>query len=230
MGTLIGGWIGTAITFFAAGLFLKFYYNSKMSRFYKKKWVIVACSFMVLYAIIEGINAYRDYAQGRPPIKGELQKAIAANNNLVTQDFAYNSPDGYTLVVPAGYAYTTFPSGALSLIAIKKLSQSSTQSAIVVSRQQGRDDLETLTEEIIKVLKKKNSTYAFSSESQLSISDKKAIRVNVEVEKEGTLIKGIYVFTKTGNYIFSIMMSCPASIFPQESGEFEKVINSFRLQ
>ena len=171
MGTLIGGWIGTAITFFAAGLFLKFYYNSKMSRFYKKKWVIVACSFMVLYAIIEGITAYRDYAQGRPPIKGELQKAIAANNTLVTQDFAYNSPDAYTLVVPAGYAYTTFPSGALSLIAIKKQSQSSTQSAIVVARQQGRDDLETLTEEIIKVLKKKNSTYAFSSESQLSISD-----------------------------------------------------------
>ncbi len=184
----------------------------------------------MLYSIIGIINVYRNYAQSRPHTKEELQKSIIANNTLVDRDFIFNSPDGYTLVVPAGYAYTTFPSGAMSLIAIKKQTQSSTRSAIVVARQQGRDELDSLTEGIIKALKRKNSTYTFSSESQLSISGIKAIRVNVEVEKQGTLIKGIYVFTKTGNYIFSIMMSCPASLYPQESGEFEKVINSFRLR
>jgi hypothetical protein len=230
MGTLIAEWIGTAITLFATALFLKFYYTSKMSRFYKKKWVIVACSFMILYSIIGIINGYRNYAQGKSPTKGELQTAIAANNTLVDQDFVFNSPDGYTLVVPAGYAYTTFSSGAISMIAIKKQSQSSTQAAMVVSRQQGTEELEGLIKETIKLLKRKNSTYTFSSESQLSISDKKAIKVNVDVEKEGTPIKGIYLFTKAGNNIFSIMMSCPASLFSQESAEFEKVIQSLRLR
>ena len=230
MGTLIAKWVDTAFTFFIAALFLKFYYTSKMSRFYKKKWVIVVSCFMMLYSIIGITHAYRNYTQGRPPTKGELQKEIAANNTLVDQDFVFNSQDGYTLVVPAGYAYTTFSSGAISMTAVKKQSQSSTQSAIVVARQQGSEELESLIEETIKILKSRNSTYAFSSESQLSISDKKAIKVNVEVEKEGIPIKGIYIFTKAGNNIFEIMMSCPASLFSQESADFEKVIRSLKLR
>jgi len=227
MGTLIAGWVDIAILFFTAALFLKFYYTSKMSRFYKKKWVIVVCSFMILYSII-GIT--RNYSQGRLRTKADLQKGIAANSTLVDQDFVFNSPDGYTLVVPAGYAYTTFSSGAISMIAVKKQSQTSAQSAIIVSRQQGSEELESLIKDTIKLLKKKNSTYAFSSESPLSISGKKAIRVNVDVEKEGISVKGIYIFTKAGNNIFAIMMSCPASLYSQELGEFEKVIRSLRLR
>ncbi len=230
MGTLIAEWIGTAMTFFAAVLFLKFYYTAKTSRFYKKKWVVVVCSLMMLYPIIGITNAYRNYTQGRPTTKGELQEAIAANNTLVNQDFVYNSPDGYTLVVPAGYAYTTFSSGAISLAALKKQPQSSTQSAIAVAKQQGSEELESLVEKITRALKNKNSTYAFSSETALSIGEKKAIKVDVDVEKEGIPIKGIFVFAKAGNSVFSLMMSCPASLFSQESPAFERVIGSLRLR
>jgi hypothetical protein len=230
MGTLIAGGINTAITFLIAALFLRFYYTSKMRHFYKKKWVIVACSFMMLYSIIGITHAYREYTQGRLPRKEELQKEIAAHNTLVDQDFVFNSPDGYTLVVPAGYAYTTFSSGAISMTAVKKQPQSSTQSAIVVARQQGSEGLESLVKDTMKILKSKNSTYAFSLESPLSISDKKAIRVNVDVEKEGVPIKGIFLFTRAGSNVFQIMMSCPASLFSQESAEFEKVIRSLRLR
>ena len=230
MGTLIAGWIGAAITFFAAALFLKFYYTPKMSHFHKQKWVIVVCFLMVLCSIIEVANAYRTNAQGRIPTKGELQEAIAANNTLVNQDFVYNSPDGYSLVVPAGYAYTTFSSGGISMTAVKRQSQSSGQSAIVVARQQGSKELEILVEEITRVLKDKNSTYAFSPQSQLSIGEKKAIKVDVDVEKEGIPIKGMFLFAKAGNNCLAIMMSCPASLFSQESPAFEKVIGSLRLR
>jgi hypothetical protein len=230
MGTLIAGWIDSAISLFTAGLFFTFYHNSNLSRFYKKKWVIVVCCFMLLYSIIGITHAYRNYTQGRPPTQAELQKAMAANTTLVDQDYVFNSPDGYTLVVPAGYAYTTYSSGAISLTAVKTHSQSSAQSAIVVARQQGNEELESLIKETLKLLKSKNSTYAFSLESPLSIGDKKAIRVTVDVEKEGIPIKGIDIFTKAGNTIFEIMMSCPASLFAQESAEFEKVIRSLRLR
>jgi hypothetical protein len=230
MGTLIAGWIDTAISLFAAALFFKFYYTSTMARFYKKKWVIVVCCFMLLYSLIGITRAYRNYAQGKPPTQADLQKAIAANSTLVDQDVVFTSPYGYTLVLPAGYAYTTYSSGAISLTAIKKHSQSSAQSAIVVARQQSNEELASLIQDTLKVLKSKNSTYAFSSESQLSISDKQAIRVDVDVEKEGIPIKGIFVFTKTGDSIFEFMLSCPASLFSQESAEFEKVIRSFSLR
>ncbi len=230
MGTLIAGWIDAAIAFLAAGLFFRFYSTSTMARFYKKKWVMVVCCFLLLYSLIGITNAYRKYVQGRPPTKAELQKAMAANSTLVDQDVVFNSPSGYTLVLPAGYAYTTYSSGAISLTAVKRHSQSSAQSAIVVARQQSNEELGSLIQDTLKVLKSKNSTYAFSAESQLSISDKQAIRVDVDVEKEGIPIKGIFIFTKAGNSIFEFMLSCPASLFSQESAEFEKIIRSLSLR
>jgi hypothetical protein len=226
MSTLVAEWIGIAVSPLAAVLFLKFYYTSKMSRFYQKKWVIVACSFIVLYAIIEVINAGRNYTEGRVPTKGEIQQAIAANNTLVDQDLIFKSPDGYTLVVPAGCAYTTFSSGAMSMTAVKKQSNS----AIIVARYQTSEGLERLVEETIEVLKRKNLTYAFPSESPVSIGDKEAIKVDVDVEKEGIPIKGILIFAHAGNSTFEVMMSCPASVFSQESMEFEKVIQSLGFQ
>ncbi|HXZ44643.1 MAG TPA: hypothetical protein VEH53_07415 [archaeon] len=230
MGTLIAGWIDAAASLLAAVLFFRFYSTATMARFYKKRWVMVVCGFLLLYSLIGIINAYRKYIQGRPPTRGELQEAMAANNALVTQDVVFTSPDGYTLVLPAGYAYTTYSSGPISLTAIKKHSQASAQSAIVVARQQGRGELASLIHETLQALKGKNSTYAFSSEASFSIGEKKAMRVTVDVEKEGVPVKGIFVFTKAGTTIYEFMMSCPASLFSQEFSEFEKVIRSVRLQ
>lgn len=229
MGTLIAGWIDPAISLFAAAFFLRFYYVPTMPRFYKKRWVVVVCCFLLLNSIIGITHAYRNYTQGKPPTREDLQKAMAANNTLVKQDFVFTSPDGYTLVLPAGYAYTTYASGAISLTAVKKHPQASEQSAIVVARQQGNEELEPLIRNTLKSLKGKNSTYAFSPESPFSISGKEAVRVTLDVEKAGVPIKGILIFARAGSTIFEVMMSCPARLFSQESAEFEKVIGSFRL-
>ncbi len=230
MGTLIAGWIDAAISLLAAVLFFRFYSTATLAHFYKKKWVLVVCGFLLLYSLLGMTNAYRKYVQGRPPTKGQLQTAMATNSTLVTQDSVFTSPDGYSLVLPAGYAYTTYSSGPISLTAIKKHSQASAQSAIVVARQQGREELASLIHETLQALKSKNSTYAFSSESSFSIGEKEAMRVTVDVEKEGVPVKGIFLFAKAGTTIFSVMMSCPASLFSQEAAEFEKVIQSVRFQ
>ena len=226
MGALVAEWIGITVTLLGAVLFLRFHYASKMSRFYKKKWVIVACSFIMLYAIIEITDACRNYAQGRLPTKEEIQQPVAANDSLAGQDHIFKSPDGYTLVVPAGYAYTTLSSGAMSMTAVKKRSKS----AIIVARYETGEDLESLVRETIKVLKRKNPTYAFPSESPVSIGDKEGIKVDVDVEKEGIPIKGMIIFAQAGNNTFEVMMSCPASVFSEESTEFDKVVRSLGFQ
>jgi hypothetical protein len=195
VGTLIAGWIDAAISLLAAGLFFRLYYTSTMARLYKKKWVMVVCCFLLLYFLIGITNAYRKYVQGRPPTKAELQKAMAANNTLVTEDAVFTSPDGYTLVLPTGYAYTTYSSGPISLTAIKKHSQASAQSAIVVARQQGREELASLTRATLKSLKAKNSTYAFSSESSFSIGEKEAIRVTESWRKRASPLKA-YLYSQ----------------------------------
>jgi len=228
MGVFVAEWIGAAFTFFLALFFLKVLYVSKSSRFHKHKWVVVASCVMMLSSIVQIGNAYRNDKESRVPTKDELQKAIAANNTLVDQDFVYDSPDGYSVMVPAGYAYTTFPSGAISMTAVRK--ESTGQSAILVARQQSNEELESLVTKTINALKTKNSTYSFSPASEVPLGDKKGIKVDLDVEKEGIPIKGIFIFAKTGNTCFEIMMSCPASIYSQESPAFERVIQSSRIR
>lgn len=82
MGALTAEWMDTAIIFFAVALFLIFYYTSRMSRFHKKKWLIVVSSFILLSSLIAITQAYRTYAQGRPPTHAKLQNAMAANRSI----------------------------------------------------------------------------------------------------------------------------------------------------
>ena len=228
MGVFVAEWIGAAFTFFLALFFLKVLYVSKSSRFHKHKWVVVASCVMMLSSIVQIGNAYRNDKESRVPTKDELQKVIAANNTLVDQDFVYDSPDGYSVMVPAGYAYTTFPSGAISMTAVRK--ESTGQSAILVAKQLSSEELESLVLKTIDVLKHKNSTYVFSRSSEVPLGDKKAIRVDLDVQKEGVPIKGILIFAKTGSTCFEIMMTCPASDYGEESPSFEKVIQSSKIR
>lgn len=97
------------------------------------------------------------------PSKEEIQEKIIANNILVEEDFKFNSPDGFSLIIPAGYAYMVLPSGAISLTAIKEQAQS----AIVVAVFNGNDPLEKTLNETLELLKNKNNTYNFNPATEI---------------------------------------------------------------
>ncbi len=225
MSTLIAEYIDKAITLFASALFLKYYFSPKMPRFYKKKWVVIISCFLLIYSIIGFTKAYQEHADQRLPSREELQEEIIANNTLVEEDFAYTSPDGFSIIIPAGYAYTVFPSGAISMTAVKEASQS----GIVVAVYKGNDKLEKTLNATLELLKDKNNTYTFSPASDMKIGRDKAIRVNLEVTKQGMPIQGCFIFSKSGNRFFQFMMSCPSSIYSEESSTYEKVISSLKL-
>jgi len=223
---IIAKWINILISLIIPAFFIKLYFTPSMAFFYKKKWVIVASSILILCTIVQNIDTLIIGNKNRLPAKEELQRKIAANNTLVDQDFLYTSSDGYSLIVPTGYAYTTFPSGAISMTAFKNLLPSSMQSGITVSRRQVSEELEYLMTDAMKILKSGNPSYTFHSILKFSINNQKAFKVSVEVQKEGVPIKGVFVFTKTGNKFLGFNMSCPASFFPQESKAFDKVVQS----
>jgi hypothetical protein len=225
MSTLIAEYVDKAITLVASALFLKFYFSSNMPRFYKKKWVVLTSCFLVIYSVIGVTKAYMKYADQRLPSKEEIQERIVANNTLVEKDFPFKSPDSFSFIIPAGYAYTVFPSGAISMTAVKKQAQS----AIVVAVHKGNDELKTTLNETLKLLKNKNNTYKFSRAFEIKIGPYEAVRVDLKVEKQGMPIQGCFIFAKTGNRLYQFMMSCPATSFPEESMVYERVIKSIKL-
>jgi hypothetical protein len=229
MAANIAKWMNLLVLLLTAAFFIKTYYTPSMSFFYKKKWVIVLSSILILCTVIQVIDALITTDANRVPTKEELRSKITAKNTLVDQDFVYNSVDGYSLVVPAGYAYTTFPSGAISMTAFKNLAPS-IQSGITISRRQVSEELENIMAETMKVLKSGNSTYSFHAIQKFSISNKNAFKSSVEVVKEGVPINGIFIFTKSGNNFLLATLACPTSHFQKESLVFEKVIQSLTLR
>jgi hypothetical protein len=116
------------------------------------------------------------------------------------------------------------------MTAFKNLAPSAMQSGITVSRRQANEELEYIMTETMRILQKQNPTYAFHSILKMSISDKKAFKASVEVVKDGVPIKGIFIFTKSGNNFLIVTLSCPANHFQNESIIFEKVVQSLKLQ
>ncbi len=97
--TFIAEYIDKAITLLASALFLKYYFSPNMPRFYKKKWIIIASCFLLIYSIIGITKTYLEYADNRLPSKEELKEKIIANNTLVEEDFTFNSHDGFSILM-----------------------------------------------------------------------------------------------------------------------------------
>ena len=225
MRSLIAEYIDKAITLIASALFLKYYFSPKMPRFYKKKWVIVISCFLLIYSIIGVTRAYLEYADQRLPSKEELQEKIIANNTIVEKDFTFNSSDGYSLIIPSGYAYTVLPTGAMSVTAIKEKAQS----VIAVAKFEEKGSIEQVINGMHELMKKKNRTYSFTSKKHIKISGYDAVRIDLDVEKQGVPTKGIIVLLKGKYRFYQLIMSCPSSAFLEEKTIYEKVITSLKL-
>lgn len=223
MASLITQWVDNGIMILAAFLLLRFYFKPGAKHLYKKKWVPFACVFMVLYSVVEIGLAYREHSKTRIPSKAELETAILANNTLAEADFVYRSPHGYSILVPKGYAYTHFASGAFSLTAIKD------RSAVVVGKHPISDPLDKTVQDTCRYLKQKNETYSFSAPESVRVGKTPAIRLTAQVTKEDVLIESILLFFKKDGQLFQVMCSCPAAVFQENKNQFDSIIASLEL-
>ena len=146
--SFILNWIDKAIMICAAFLLLRYYYNPKASRLYKKKWVLFVCGFLLFYSIFDLVVAYRDYPGSRLPSSIELKKTMVSEGTILTENVIYSSPDGYQILIPAGYTYIKGQSGGLSVSAAKE------GAALVIAKMSDPNPLDELGSDIIETLKK----------------------------------------------------------------------------
>ena len=220
MANLVAKCVDYGVMILAAFLLLRFYLKPGVKSLYQKKWVPFGCVFMLLYGGMEIGLAYRDYSRTRIPSRAELIKSIRADHTLAEADLVFRSPVGYSILVPKGYAYTSFASGPFSLTAIKD------KSAIVVGQQPCSDPLDSTVQDVCRYLKKKNPTYSFSTPVSVQIGKTPAIRLEAQVTKENVLVKAFILYFKKDGQLFQLMCSCPAAMFQENTNQFENVIAS----
>ena len=224
MARLIAQWVDNGIMILAACLLLRFYFKPEAKRIYKKKWVLFACAFLILYSVVELALAYREHFQSRVPTRAEIEDTILADGLVLSTDQLYSSQDGYQVLVPAGYRRVEMQSGAVSLVAVKE-GVSLLVAVLPISESLGKT-----VADVKRHLKSKNSTYSFLAQQNKALADVNVVVLELEVRKQGVPFQGLIAMFKQERTLFQLTLSSEKSMFSSQRPEFERIIQSFAIK
>jgi hypothetical protein len=216
-------WIDTGIIILAAVLLLRFYFHPKVGWLYKKKWVLFVCAGMILYSLAEAGLGCRKYFSSRIPSRASLEKTIPGNGQAVTADFILSSGDGYELLIPAGYTYVTPRKGGLSLTATREYS------AFVVFKASAQASLDNIMDNTLAGLQKNNPDFKLNDRRRIIVSGSEALRSDFSVVKNNVPARSILLLCRKGNALFQLSFSCPEAQFDKLQAEYERIIQSFKI-
>jgi hypothetical protein len=223
MAQFIGKIIDALLGPLASACVCYYLYQSPKATFtYRKKWILIVATFFIILGIYQYINTYQAFYNTRAPTANELKKAFTSNNSFAKEDILYQSPDGYSIIIPAGYSYTAQSLGMLRLTAKKG------DSVFFLMKTQSSDPLEKIMKDSQNYLKNQNSTYIFSETTPIKLNDIAGLRTDVQVIKNNTPANGVFVIFKKDDGVYVLQFACLKESFEAMRAEFEKVINSFR--
>jgi len=223
MARLIAQCIDNGIMILAAALLLRYYFKPEAKRLYKKKWVLAGCIIMILYSVIELGLAYREHIGSRLPSRESVEKTIQNSGQIVSQDLMFSSEDGYQILIPSGYTYISSQAGGLSLTATREYS------AFLVVKMQDPASLDSIMDNALVAMRKRNSTFRLNDRRKISIAESEAVRIDCYVTKDNVPATLILVLCRKGNTLFQLTFSCPQDSFAELKPQYENILNSFKI-
>lgn len=223
MAKLIAQFIDNGIIILAAALLLRYYFKPEAKRLYKKKWVLVVCILMILYSVVEFGLTYCEHTKARLPSRESVEKAIRIAGQIGAEDFIFASGDGYQILIPAGYTYLSSQTGGLSLTATKD------DSAFLVLKMRDSASLDSIMDNVVAVMQKKNSTFRLDDRRKFRINESEAVRIDGSVTKNNVPATLILVLCQKGNSLLQLTFSCPQERFAELKPEYEKILMSFKI-
>ena len=203
---------------------IRFYFNPKVPRLHKKKWVPVLSVFVLSYGIYGVFEAYQGYSKNQIPSKNELEKSISDHGVIATEDISYTSQDGYEILIPANYTYITSQHGRWSLTARKDYS------ALLVAKYKSVLNLSKHLDDISSQFKKSSPTVKVLSRREITGHDAEVQRVDLEMERQGVPVRVTIVFFNAGETLYQLNLTGPKLFYGLMEAEFERIINSFIIK
>ncbi len=224
MTKLIVQCIDNGIMIIAAAMLIRYYFKPEAKRLYKKKWVLVVCILLILYSVVDFGLAYREHITSRIPSRESVEKTIQKSGQIVSEDFIFASGDGYQILIPSGYTYTSSQIGALSLTATKD------HSAFLIFKTHDSSNPDRIMDNVLVAMQKKNPTVRLDDRSKLRINESEAVRIDCSVTKNNVPAKLILVLCQKGNTLFQLTFSCPKELFTELNAEYDKILKSFKIK
>jgi hypothetical protein len=164
-------------------------------------------------------------------LRESVDKSISEKGTLTDVDRIFESREGFSILIPAGYTYSKPPNTNIGLIAIRDPGTTATP-AVVVAVETSHLSVEEFLKSVKQSLqKKKDKTHRFSETITFKNGTTEILRVNDTVlRKDGIVIKAIMLFAvKNGKQYFA-NIAVVEGAYASHINQLEKVVASFELR
>lgn len=235
--SLISGIISVLLGFRLIGP--KYGTNQKYDALYSKwikhlKWlgplVILFAAAQIAIKVIEG-KAPQTGNSYKAELRKNVEKSISENGTLAVNDRVFESEEGFSILIPAGYTYSKPPNTNIGLIAIRNPDTTATSTIIVAvetSNRSGKDFIEGVKQSLQK---NKDKTHKFSETKSLKNGATTVLRINDTVlRSDGLVMRGVLLFAEKNGKQYMANLGVREEQHAAYEGELERVVASFELR
>lgn len=156
-----------------------------------------------------------------PISQDQYEMARSANQTLVTTDTVYESPDGFSILIPAGYKYSAIESGPFTVFASKPPCN------LEGTKHRWRfGNLGKMFAVSIDGLQKQYNNISFNTPVDIELGSVKGIRADYIMTFPDGVVHGIFIWFKINSTLYQFVFTCPEHFIESYSFEYERMLGS----
>jgi len=161
-------------------------------------------------------------------LRGKVETAIAENGVLATQDYVFDSADGFSILIPAGYIYSKPANTPFAVVAVGQVDSTPVISVMVVSSSQSQQDL---LKDFKALQAKQSASTSFSEPTTVRNGNTDVTRVTVlSLRENNVLTKSNMLFASGRGKHYVAVIGTRDELYSRQSAELERVVASFNLR
>ena len=218
----------TELAAFPIGLY--YLYFSPQSKFRKKTWVLVLLGIGFLassaHVTLNYLAKVREAEAETAQLRKKVMSSVDQGGTVSAQDTVFASPDGYWILIPAGYTYSKPAGTPFSMIAIKNATSIQTPAMSVMTLASNATNDE-FSDQIRKGMVQKNSSTKFTEPVKIRNGTTDLDRVEMTSTRDGGHIKGIVLFATKSGKNYAVILGTKEDMYAAAKPEFERIASSF---
>lgn len=202
---------------FIAGTFVSLYFNKKLIKFYKNKWIMYG------FVLFSGLAANQIYEYVKETNLETKKTAFETESILAEKDITLSIPDSFSILIPKDYRYIVNPQGKPGLYAEKKENDNKTLQAITLTVSEAKEPLDKVISNMIEALNKRYEDVSYTEETFHSNDKILRFWFRLEDTKNFALMRCVI----KDNVMYSLLALSKNPTEGKISKDLERVVNTF---
>jgi len=161
-------------------------------------------------------------------LRGKVETAISQHGVLASQDHVFESADGFSILIPAGYTYSKPTNTPFALVAVGKVDSTPVISVMVVSSTQTQQDL---LKDLKALQARQSASTCFSEPTTIRNGNTDVTRVTVlSLRENNVLTKSNMLLASSRGKHYVAVIGTTDELYNRQSVELERVVASFKLR